>query len=488
MAHKRIENHGKFAGYLTGIDASFLAIENADPETLMTIAGIYEFHQELDEEVLRKQLTDFAFQTERYTSVCVRGKSPISRPYWVDIGERFDIANHLVVKHIPNGTLRDIQDAAAHIVSQPFDMNNPLWHVTYFKTGNPHFSAMLIRTHHCVTDGQGSMRALITFLTSVDPILRSRRMSQLQYSAGKYAKKAHKETLGESLTTPIEHAWATLLAVLAFVYALFLYGSRSAQLLLNKRTGYLRKSKRALMESQLGVSTGIPLEEIKDVKDILQCTVNDVMVACTSAAFEQYLAGCDDLVDTHFTFMAPTSLRKKDDLHVSNESSAYLIRVPVMGDETVRRVHATRQTMNIAKKSPEQYLSYWFLQVAFYFPWMVPKAAFSQVDVIHGVITNVPGPSKPLSWAGKSIMNMYPIVCLPSTNSFGCALTSYNGSMTATVQMKLDEQSPRSAYGAGGAQAFADLIEVEFRKLQGIVTKPVSPGKELKVSISAKEE
>ena len=46
--------------------------------------------------------------------------------------------------------------------------------------------------------------------------------------------------------------------------------------------------------------------------------------------------------------------------------------------------------------------------------------------------------------------------------------------MTATVQMKLDESSPRSAYGPGGAQIFANLIEVEFRRLQSIVTKPVN--------------
>ena len=138
------------------------------------------------------------------------------------------------------------------------------------------------------------------------------------------------------------------------------------------------------------------------------------MVACTSAAFEQYLQsmsfipsfilvffnrklniqftllGCDDLVDQSFVFMTPTSLRKKDDLHVSNESSAYLVRVPVLGqsaDATVRRVHLTREVMNIAKKSPEQYTSYWFLKLAFYFPWLVPKSTFSQSDLIHGVVS-----------------------------------------------------------------------------------------------------
>ena len=40
-------NVGTFVGYLTGLDASFLAIEEASPETLMTIAGMADNNNDL---------------------------------------------------------------------------------------------------------------------------------------------------------------------------------------------------------------------------------------------------------------------------------------------------------------------------------------------------------------------------------------------------------------------------------------------------------
>jgi hypothetical protein len=90
---------------------------------------------------------------------------------------------------------------------------------------------------------------------------------------------------------------------------------------------------------------------------------------------------------------------------------------------------------------------------------------------IHSVVTNVPGPTEPIQWAGEDIQEIISFIPQPSPNSLGCAIYTYRSKVSVSVMMDHDDEDEEMGglYKMGSAQRIADLFEECFGELRSEV-------------------
>ncbi|KAI9002519.1 hypothetical protein DFJ74DRAFT_695911 [Hyaloraphidium curvatum] len=229
-------------------------------------------------------------------------------------------------------------------------------------------------------------------------------------------------------------------------------------------------------EKQLGFSKRLPMREVKRVKNALGVSINDLMVTCTHSAVVKYARERDALKDSSLAYLVPTSLRARGDNAMNNQSSGWLLPLPVEGSEK-SLLKVVRRRMNRFKKSLEPYLYFWGLNISGYFPWLVPlpspgtalgRFVWPKFGKILSAITNVPGPSAQLFWAGVPYTQYVAVIPCATPNGLGLAIASYNEGISLGIQMDLDAGGVpgKDLYAKGDGFVIARLFEEAFEAMR----------------------
>ena len=158
-------------------------------------------------------------------------------------------------------------------------------------------------------------------------------------------------------------------------------------------------------------------------------TVNDVVTAMCAAALRTYLMNQDALPEKPLVAFVPVSLRR-DDSSGGNQVGVILANLHTDVHEAGERLLKIHHGMEEAKQryrhmSPEEIVNYTALTLA--------PAAFHLLtglapkwQTFNVVISNVPGPSRPLYWNGAKLEGMYPVSIDMDRLALNMTLTSYN--------------------------------------------------------------
>ena len=178
----------------------------------------------------------------------------------------------------------------------------------------------------------------------------------------------------------------------------------------------------------------VPLGEVKDVKNRLGGTVNDVVLAIVGEAISHYLERRGvDADGMRYRVMVPVSVRGDGDKSMGNQISAVTLDVPVGPMDPHRRLWAVGHGMSRNKQegragAAEQLVAASNLSPA---PLnaMMAKVGMANQRVINMVVSNVPGVQMPVYAAGSRTLEMYPLLPLaPNTRLVVCVL-SYNNEL-----------------------------------------------------------
>jgi WS/DGAT/MGAT family acyltransferase len=176
------------------------------------------------------------------------------------------------------------------------------------------------------------------------------------------------------------------------------------------------------------------LDEVKQVKNRLGGTVNDVVLATVAGGLRRFLRGRGvDVAHLDFRAMVPVNIRTRD------ESGAFGNRVTTMSaqlplaETTPRRrlqrvVETTRELkssklargVEILEEMSEIGLTALFAQFA---------RLTAVTRPFNVVVTNVPGPQFQTYLLGAPLVEAYPLVPLYRNQALGIALFSYNGGL-----------------------------------------------------------
>ena len=450
--------------HLTALDATFLELEEADESAHMHTGVIMVFDPRPDggspsREELRQHLASRLGQLPRYGQ---RLSEPhtggMSWPEWED-DPAFDIGRHVAHAALPApGGDEELAEWASGFFSQRLDRHRPLWEMALVEGLANGRWAIATKTHHCMIDGVGSVdvgHLLLDTTPDAPPVAPSSPSSasggggRLPLSMPTAATSPAHPTAPGSLAR-LAHAWAGLLPVDTI--------SRAAQMgahgVLHPRDA-LRSARSALAvivrnelhaapRTSLNVPIGtlrrfdvvrVPLADLKEIKNALGGTINDVVLTVTASGLRALLQSRgEELPAAGLRAMVPINVRAAGEhLALGNRVSSLYVELPVAQADPVLRYHETAARSESLKSEGQQAAGTTaVLELAGLAPPVIHATmarAIYATRLFNVTITNVPGPQQTLYALGAPMREVYPLVPLAAEHAIGVAAASYDGTV-----------------------------------------------------------
>jgi WS/DGAT/MGAT family acyltransferase len=434
-------------------DAAWLHMDR--PTNPMVVNAVVALGAPLDAghaaDVLEQRLVD------RFPRFSQRVSDQLGRAPAFEDDPDFDLANHVHHLALPApGDRAALQDLAGDLIGAPLDPGRPLWHA-YLIDGYGEGAAVLWRIHHCVADGIALARVLLSLTdgAAVDvgvgggrgdrgPLgVPGRALGTVGRLAGAALHEgsetlAHPRHLGELAGAALRDA-ATLAKLLA--------APADADTDLSAPLAGRRK---------VAWSDPFPLARVKEAAHARGATVNDVLVSTLTGALRERL-GVDGPVPDEIHALVPFNLRPLDepvDPRLGNDFGLILLALPLGIADPERRLREVRRRMEEIKRSHEAPISYGILSAIGQTPPPVEDLLIGFFsDKASLVVTNVPGPRDPVSFAGAPVTGV--LVWAPCSGNMGATVSifSYAGEVSvgfmSDVALVPDPQPIVSAYEAG---------------------------------------
>jgi WS/DGAT/MGAT family acyltransferase len=375
--------------------------------------------------------------------------------YWLDDPE-FDIDFHVRELALPPGASdQKLAEQVARIFARPLDRSRPLWEI-YLIHGLPdgHVGVMT-KIHHAVIDGmsgaeiQGVLLDLSAEGREPPPPLSEAgdtTPSELEMLArGAAGLARYPLRLAGSLPRALPNVGEV--PSLASLPGLRAAGRLAAgvQQALGRRGRVVGdaglRPPRTPFNGRISahrrfVFGRLSLDEVKQVKNVYGCTVNDVVVSICAGAVRKWLTEHDALPLEPLVAQIPVSVRTERQRGTYG-NRILLMTAPLFTNEAdpVSRLKRTHEALS-GMKERHRALPAELLQDANQF---IPPAVFSRAARLsfslasrgrpmwNLVISNVPGPQFSLYMAGARVVANYPISVITDGMGLNLTVMSYDG-------------------------------------------------------------
>jgi diacylglycerol O-acyltransferase len=445
---------------LTGLDASFLAIEKSGAHMHVGSVLVLEGPAP-DYEDLVAAIEQRLHLVPRYRQKLAFPPFGQGRPVWID-DPHFNARYHIRHTALPEpGGEEELRRLAGRLFSQALDRTKPLWEIALVDgVGRGEF-ALICKTHHALVDGVSGVD-IMAVLFDLEPDPPEREPAPAWYPRPEpSAASLLADTLGERAELPLgaakalggvlEDPAATLRAAGA-VAGLGLASLRSAPPSpLNARVGPHRR---------FAWATG-DLDRFKEIKDALGGTVNDAVLAVVAGALRSLLRRRGREPQEELKAMVPVSVRTDAQRGaLGNRVSAMYAPLPVQIEDPAERFAAIHAAMGDLKASGQAVGAEVLTSLAgFAAPTILDQAArlAGSQRLYNLTVTNVPGPQLPLYMLGRRLRAFYPKVPLSPNTVLGIAIMSYDGSLYFGLLGDYDGMPDLDAFAADVEQAIAEL-------------------------------
>ena len=183
-------------------------------------------------------------------------------------------------------------------------------------------------------------------------------------------------------------------------------------------------------------TTPLDLGLIKDVKDRLNATVNDVLMASVAGALSRYLQRQGGQRLGSFQVSMPVNVRPPDERAVmENRFAAVPLRLPAGLASVVQRVAAVKGRMDALKRSVEPIVVYGIVNVLLrILPHRMSRGLIDFLaNKCTAVVTNVPGPRRSITVAGRLVRSMVFWVPQRADIGLGISILSFAGRVQVGV-------------------------------------------------------
>lgn len=336
---------------------------------------------------------------------------------WVP-DEQFDMEHHVRHSALPKpGRVRELLTLASRLHSQRLGWERPLWEAHVIEGLRDGRIALYTKTHHALVDGISAMRLLQSVL-SPDPDERDMPAPWAVHPSG--ARRSLREdrsltdvtlgTLRSALALSTEAAG--LPGALVSTLNRSLRNETSALSLHAPRTMFNRK----ITGSRRFAAQDWPIARLRAVGKASGTTINDVVMAMCSGALRTYLLEHEALPSSTLVAMVPVGLNAKQSQVASadggNAVGAVMVRLGTDLADPADRLEAVHHSMKVGKQAlaemtPTQIVAMSALGMA---PSIFPMLGLPLVPPpFNVIISNVPGPRRPLYFNGARLDGTYPL-------------------------------------------------------------------------------
>ena len=416
---------------MSSVDRAWLMMD--DPANPMVINGFWIFQEPLQYELVLAVLEERLLIHERFRQRVVMRRGALRpRAYW-ELDPEFDLRAHVGRVVLPSpGDMRTLNDTVARLLVDPLDLNRPLWTFTLIE-GYEGGSVFFARVHHCIGDGAALVKVLFSLADESAEAAR-RPPSELPQNRNSPTPRTHVAARPGAAKLP---AGRNRVGQPASLLSLAARGGQLAAkfLAVLAKLALMTTDDKTAFKGALGVgkavawSRGIPLDDVKLVKNRMGATVNDVLVAAVAGALRRYVeARGDNPEGKTIRAMVPVDIRRPQDTKLTNRFALVYLPLPIGIADPIDRLFETKRHMDAIKQSPEALVTY---QAIVGLGVVSDKIARSVrgyfADKVSVVLTNVPGPSQKLYFAGKLLETI--VFWVPQSGSIGVGISifSYGG-------------------------------------------------------------
>jgi diacylglycerol O-acyltransferase len=341
--------------------------------------------------------------------------------FWEE-DDQFEVEHHFRHLALPKpGRIRELLQLVSQLHAAPLDRARPLWEMYLIEGVEGGRFAIYSKIHHALVDGVAASRLLQRSL-SEDPDERDRPPPWAQ----KPPKRESKEVAGFGFHDLAELVTGSVPKVTRELMRTFrevrgdegLVGVRAPRCIFNQR---ITGSRRFAAQSY-------SLDRIRQAGKAHKATVNDVVLAMCASALRRYLLDLDELPQKPLIAMVPLSLRK-DDSDGGNQVAMILANLGTHLSDPAERLATIRHSVKYAK---EKYAQMSPAEIMGYVGTLLGPAGLNFLtgaaprwQAFNVVISNVPGPKKPLYFNGAEIEGLYPVSIVVDGQAINLTLNSY---------------------------------------------------------------
>lgn len=455
---------------LTGLDATFLYMESDTQFGHVSGLSIYQRPDDPAYDPLEAWRCEIERRLHRLEPLRRRVRDVpfrLDHPFWEDDAD-FDLEYH--VRHTavaPPGGDEQLGELVARIIGRPLDRRRPLWE-SYVIEGlaDEHF-AILTKIHHATVDGASGSELLTMMLDDTpegsqidddalpwvpdppqsDPAVLARA------AVGLARKPARALVLGARTARDIGRATRNpIMVAAANQMRASLRGPLGAVLNVGRDrgdegqvTGPLPPGLAPPTPFNANISAhrrfafrSTSLTAVKEVKNALSATVNDVVMAMCAGGLRTWLDSHDALTDRALVAMVPVSIRTGSEAERwTNRVSAIFSTLPTDVEDPLERVRSVHESMSGAKGLFDAVPADALTDFAQFPPPAVFASAMRTAfrlssrftSPVNLVVSNVPGPREPLYTAGAELLHYYPVSTIVDGQGLNVTVQSYRDTL-----------------------------------------------------------
>jgi WS/DGAT/MGAT family acyltransferase len=457
---------------LSYLDNSFLALETRT--THMHVAGIAIFDAAplrneqggIDTTRIRNLVESKLHLIPRYRQRLAW--VPLEKhPAWVD-DEHFNIEYHVRHYSLPRpGSFDQLRSLIGIIMSQQLDRSKPLWEFNVIEGLDDDRFAVVSKIHHCMIDGIAGVDLMAVLLNLMPTEETTEPVPYVPRPAPSGSELLVRETARRT-----GRALGAMKSIRQLTDdARDLVGEglhRTRAVGYSLASGWLTTASKTPLNGKVGPNRlfgtlETPLEQVKDIKNALGGSVNDVVLATVAAGVRNFLTGNRefDVAGLDFRAMAPVSVRSHDQRGtLGNQVAMWLVSLPVDEPDPVRQFAAVRKATARLKETNQALGASTLVRLSAGAPATLVSMASrlaAGVRPFNMTVTNVPGPQFPLYLLGSKMIESYPLVPLWQGHGVGVALFSYAGTVYWGFNADYDIVADVDEFTAAVDRAFGEL-------------------------------
>jgi len=353
--------------------------------------------------------------------------------YWVE-DEAPDLDYHVRRSALPTpGDERELGILVSRLHGNPIDFHYPPWETHFIEGLERGRFAIYTKMHHSLIDGFTGNRLLQKSL-SKDPDVRDTPLFFAQHHpaperdhsgdgagfAGFMDKVKEQFDAARDVGSVLRDLWRSVRDKDVDVV-----GPLDApRCVLNGRIGRNRRF----------ATQRYPLEPIKAMAKAAGGTLNDVVLALCAGSLRRFLQDLNALPDRPLVAMIPVSVRPRDDPGGGNAVGSILASLATDIDDPRKRLDAIMVSTRRAKEQLQGLSRSAILQLS---AVMLLPSGLQHLTGTSGhvrpqfniVISNVPGPDKPLYFRGAQLEAVYPVSIPVHGQALNITCQSYAGTL-----------------------------------------------------------
>jgi hypothetical protein len=436
---------------LTALEASFLALER--PGLPMHVAAVVLLEAGPGERPLtlddvRRLIASRLSRLPRFRERVRFAPFGLTPPEWIPVA-RPDLSRH-VFEHTLRAPGRRTQllSLCARIQQKALPRDLPLWQVHLIDGLDDGRQALVVKTHHAITDGVGAMELASVILEQGKP--------------GPHTLRKNIPAVHFASEDPSPSAWLEALVGVAFTAA---SGPIALASPFNAPVGPLRTFAMATL----------PMDTIRRVKQDVGVSVDDILIAAVARGLQRYFRRGGFAAPRAMRAMVPASTRLPSrKASGGNHITTVFIDLPLDTRDLAacaRRISISKAVLKTVHAGLGMSL---LIEAAGRLPSPLHNAVVRLVGNLPAanlVLSDVPGPLEPRFFLGRRVVACYPMLPLPGAVGVSIAAVSMGGAMGIGITAD-PNLLPNPARLARAIEQEVDAFEATLPRTEPRIERP----------------